>query len=126
MVRGFNNSIKIKDEVFDIQTEDSGTKNPVISTLVFKDGMVVFSKKTSYADILKFEKLETAVKEVMREQHLAAIKALETGLYLKATKDSSESIGKGVKEVLNKNEEGGKGIDEIILSYIKPEKEPDK
>ncbi len=79
MLLGLNQNIRYRGKLYHIQTEDGGRKNPVITTLVFRDGTIVASRKTSYADILKFERLEEVVRELMREQHLSLIKALLNG-----------------------------------------------
>ncbi|MEE9614718.1 MAG: hypothetical protein V3W31_07165 [Thermodesulfobacteriota bacterium] len=68
-------------EVFHVQTEDGGMKNPVITTLLFKGGVILASRKTSYADVLKFENLKVVVKELMREQHGSFLKAVKSGQY---------------------------------------------
>ncbi len=81
MQLGINQNIPHKGELYHIQTEDGGEKNPVITTLLFKGGTILASKKTNYADILKSEKLVTAVRELMDEQHASLIKALEEGQF---------------------------------------------
>jgi len=52
MVLGFNHNVTYKGEVFHVQTEDSGVNNPPILTLLYRGGVILCSKKTSYADIL--------------------------------------------------------------------------
>lgn len=78
---GFNHNIDYNGEVYHVQTEDGGAKNPVITTLVFKAGVVVASVKTGYSDIVNAEKCEEAVRELMREQHLAAVAGLRAGRF---------------------------------------------
>ena len=55
MLLGYNHNVTYKGDVFHIQTEDSGVKNPHVITLLYRDGVILCSKKTSYADILKIE-----------------------------------------------------------------------
>ena len=75
MVVGFNHNVKYKGEVFHIQTEDSGVANPHIITLLYRGGTILASKKTSYADIIKIEKLDQVVEELMKEQHKEMMRA---------------------------------------------------
>jgi hypothetical protein len=117
MISGYNNNVLIKGEVFHIQTEDGGTNNPVISTVVFKAGQVVLSKKTNYADIIKFEKLETALKEIMKEQHIATLKALRDEFNSDNTDKTSEKTGDIVKDIKNNESLIDKAIDGIIQRY---------
>jgi len=79
MVLGFNHNVMYKGEVFHVQTEDSGVANPHIITLLYKGGVILCSKKTSYADILKMENLEDVVQELMKEQHKELMRRLKTG-----------------------------------------------
>jgi hypothetical protein len=79
MVLGFNHNLMYKGEVFHVQTEDSGVANPHIITLLYRGGVIISSKKTSYADILKMDKLEVVVEELMKEQHKEMMRRLKAG-----------------------------------------------
>jgi hypothetical protein len=45
MLLGYNHNINYKGSVFHIQTEDSGIKNPHIITLLYREGVILCSKK---------------------------------------------------------------------------------
>lgn len=79
MVLGFNHNLQYKGEVFHVQTEDSGVANPHIITLLYRGGVIISSKKTSYSDILKMDNLEVVVEELMKEQHKDMMRRLKTG-----------------------------------------------
>lgn len=79
MVLGFNHNVQYKGEVFHVQTEDSGVANPHIITLLYRGGVILCSKKTSYADILKMDNLEVVVEELMKEQHKDMMRRLKAG-----------------------------------------------
>ena len=79
MVVGFNHNVRYKDQVFHIQTEDSGLKSPHIITLLYVGGTILASKKTSYADISKVDNLEAVVEELMKEQHKDMLRKLKNG-----------------------------------------------
>lgn len=79
MVLGFNHNLKYKGEVFHVQTEDSGVANPHIITLLYRGGVIISSKKTSYSDILKMDNLEVVVEELMKEQHKDMMRRLKSG-----------------------------------------------
>ncbi|MEI6208695.1 MAG: hypothetical protein WCP20_18115 [Desulfuromonadales bacterium] len=79
MVLGFNHNIQYKGETFHVQTEDSGIVNPHIITLLYRGGVIICSKKTNYADILKMENLEVVVDELMKEQHKDMMRRLKSG-----------------------------------------------
>lgn len=132
MQLGFNENVIHKGTVYHIQTEDGGRKNPVITTLLFKEGVIMSSKRTSYADIIKSDKLDLVVKEIMRDQHGTMLKNLKHGVFDKdkkeiaavppqakpAEKPAPKGFERGVEE-----KEGGqliseKSLDDIILEYL--------
>jgi len=76
---GFNHNIMYKGEVFHVQTEDSGIANPHIITLIYREGAIIASRKTSYADIIKVDNLERVVEELMKEQHKGMLRRLKNG-----------------------------------------------
>lgn len=79
MVVGFNHNVMYKGEVFHVQTEDSGTANPHIVTLIYREGTIIAARKTSYADIIKVDNLERVVEELMKEQHKGMLRRLKNG-----------------------------------------------
>ena len=79
MVLGFNHNVMYKGEIFHVQTEDSGVNNPHIITLLYKGGVILCSKKTSYADILMMDNLESVVEELMKAQHKELMRRLKSG-----------------------------------------------
>lgn len=79
MVVGFNHNVVYKREVFHVQTEDSGRANPQITTLLYRGGTIIASKKVSYADIIKIDNLEKVVEDLMKEQHKEMLRRLKNG-----------------------------------------------
>ncbi|MSM40512.1 MAG: hypothetical protein GJT30_12925 [Geobacter sp.] len=79
MVVGFNHNVVYKREVFHVQTEDSGRVNPQITTLLYRGGTIIASKKVSYADIIKIDNLEAVVEDLMKEQHKEMLRRLKNG-----------------------------------------------
>jgi hypothetical protein len=83
---GINQDIVFKDERFHVQTEDSGVKRPVITTTLFKGGVVVVARKINYEDRLGSEDLEKEVTELMQTLHEDVICALKKGEFEKLKK----------------------------------------
>lgn len=79
MILGYNHNVMYKGEVFHVQTEDSGIKNPHIITLLYQGGTILASKKTTYADIVTFENLDMLVDELMKDQHKGMLRSLKSG-----------------------------------------------
>lgn len=79
MLLGYNHNITYKGEVYHVQTEDSGLRNPHIVTLLYRDGVILCSHKTGYADILKIDSLEAVIEDLMKEQHKEMMRRLKNG-----------------------------------------------
>ncbi len=125
MVVGFNHNIRYKNEIFHIQTEDGGIKNPFITTLLYIGGTIIASKKTGYADIIKVEMLDQVVEDLMKEQHKEMLRRLKSGEF-----DDRAFSGSSPSEPQEPNEtpatstdpgettETRQNLDEIILDYL--------
>ena len=79
MITGFNTDINHQGTVFHIQTEDGGSNNPVIVSLVYQGGRILASKKTSYAQIMGTDGFLSQLRQMLENQHTAMIKAVQSG-----------------------------------------------
>ena len=79
MLTGYNTDIKHEDVIYHVQTEDGGTENPVIVSLIYQGGRILASKKTSYAHLLGSQDLISRIRALLEQQHRAMIKAILTG-----------------------------------------------
>ncbi|NOY52808.1 MAG: hypothetical protein GXP58_04220 [Deltaproteobacteria bacterium] len=113
MLTGYNTDFVYKDNNFHVQTEDNGIKNPVIVTLLYKEGKILCSRKLSYADILKADCLENVIRNLMKEQHKQMIMDLRDGRFEEKTKDP---------QAAEPSEEAS--LDEIILDYLSDGDDP--
>ncbi|HEY8945276.1 MAG TPA: FHA domain-containing protein [Polyangiaceae bacterium] len=79
---GFNNNIKSHDQLFHVQTEDSGLDQPHVITHLFADGgRVIKSHKRSYAADVSKPNVGELVRELMKAQHLEMVLALREGRF---------------------------------------------
>ncbi len=79
MLTGYNTDFKFQNKIYHVQTEDGGVSSPYITSLLYHQGAILASRKTSYADILKADCLEEVVRELMMEQHKQMIRDLMQG-----------------------------------------------
>jgi hypothetical protein len=79
MLTGYNTDFKFQGQVYHCQTEDGGHNNPYITSLMYHQGAILASRKTSYADIIKADCLDDVVRELMMEQHKQMIRDLMQG-----------------------------------------------
>jgi hypothetical protein len=76
-VLGFNHNVRHKGWVFHVQTEDSGVTQPHIYTHLFREGIIIATRKIVYDAEADVE----VVKGLMQAQHKAVLKELKGGLY---------------------------------------------
>jgi hypothetical protein len=79
MLTGYNTDFKFQGKIYHVQTEDGGANSPFITSLLYHQGAILASRKTSYADILKADCLDEVVRELMMEQHKQMIRDLMQG-----------------------------------------------
>src|SRR5436305_6732936 len=79
MITGYNTDVRHGEVVFHVQTEDKGTANPFIESLVYVGGQVLASKRASYAELLAEGKEEKEIIAFMDHQHRTMIAAIRHG-----------------------------------------------
>jgi hypothetical protein len=79
MLTGYNTDFKYQGKIYHVQTEDGGANSPYITSLLYHQGAILASRKTSYADIIKADCLDEVVRELMMEQHKQMIRDLMQG-----------------------------------------------
>ncbi len=79
---GFNNNIKFLNQVFHVQTEDSGLDQPHVVTHLFADGgRIIKSHKRSYAEQVLRADVAEFVRGLMKAQHLEMVLMLRQGRF---------------------------------------------
>ena len=82
MITGFNTDIRHGDRVFHVQTEDRGTANPIVESLVYVGGQILLSKRSPYSDlVIEGKPDEKAVRQLMDLQHRRIIEAIRRGRF---------------------------------------------
>lgn len=81
MITGYNTDVRHAEVAFHVQTEDKGTSNPLIESLVYVGGQVVTARRSSYSDLLADGKGEAEVVRLMERQHRTMIAAIKSGRF---------------------------------------------
>jgi len=139
MLTGYNTDFKFQGKIYHCQTEDGGVNSPSITSLMYYQGAILASRKTSYADILKADCLDEVVRELMMEQHKQMIRDLmqgKLGLNANAPLESANQPAPPPKPVAapvaapareekpvakSAPPEEEKGLDDIILDFLAQE-----
>ena len=125
MLIGYNTNVPYKGVIYHVQTEDSGLKSHSIVTLLYHQGAILRSVKTSYAHIIGSPDFEKQLKNLMKLQHREAIKELLTGKgEAKLPGDKQEPIPQPeeksavMPEKSESKKKAPKSLDEILLEHI--------
>lgn len=102
VITGFNTDVKFRGVVYHVQTEDKGTTNPLIETLIYKGGEILGSRRLPYKDLVA-EGDEAAITKLMEDQHNGVIMEVKRGKFAPATDQT-------VIEDLS--------LDELVLAYL--------
>jgi hypothetical protein len=124
MLVGYNTNVPYKGNLYHVQTEDSGTRNPVVVTLLYIRGTILASKKTSYAHLVSDPAYKEAVRELMKEQHKTMIKELIRGVHTgQESPEPPESqaapeAAQAEQPEPEQKQQASKSLDDILLDYI--------
>jgi hypothetical protein len=139
MLTGYNTDIKHEGIVYHVQTEDGGTDNPVIVSLVYQGGRILASRKTSYAKLLGAGDIMSQLRDLLEKQHREMIQSIRNGT-LGAVQDkgsAGETVappppgqpGKHIEpkpsadagSAPSKGSASEKNLDQVILEYLASE-----
>ena len=107
VITGFNSDVKYKGKVYHVQTEDKGTENPLIETLIYKGGEILASRRLPYKDLIEGDDTEAAISHLMEEQHNTMILEVKRGSYASAE-----------EEVPAEEPSEDLSLDEIVLTFL--------
>ncbi len=103
VITGFNSDVKHRGQVYHVQTEDKGTENPMIETLIYKGGEILASRRLPYADLIEGDDTEGAISHLMEEQHNTMILEVKRGGFAPAVDEQpNEDLS----------------LDEIVLTFL--------
>lgn len=71
----FGSNITVKDVTYHVQTEDTGRKGCKIVSRVYRQGEVVFTRKSDYSHLLKLKEPDSKIRALMENQHKTTIDA---------------------------------------------------
>jgi hypothetical protein len=102
VITGFNTDVKYRGVVYHVQTEDKGTANPLIETLIYKGGEILGSRRLPYADLVTRGD-EAAITKLMEDQHKGMIMEVKRGRFdLASDRTMIEDLS----------------LDDLVLAYL--------
>lgn len=79
MLPGINTDVTRDGVDYHVQTEDLGAKNPIIVTLVYRDGAVIFRDTLDYGQTLAAEPSPSLLRSLMDAQHRRVLRHVSDG-----------------------------------------------
>jgi len=79
MLTGFNTDVRHGSVVLHVQTEDKGSANPLIESLVYLGGQILDRERSNYQDLLDNGRGIEAVVQLMERQHRGVIERIRRG-----------------------------------------------
>jgi len=110
MITGFNTDVEYNGRVYHIQTEDKGTSNPIIESLICVGGEVLASRRTPYGELLRSGLDERVLSGQVVAQHHRMIMDVRQGKY---DPEGVKPFGAGIIS--------DRGFEEVVLGYLSTE-----
>ncbi len=128
VLTGYNTDIDFRGMTYHVQTEDKGTSNPVIESLVYANGEILYSRRTQYRELVDEGIDLKAVASLMDRQHRTIVEAIRRGMLEELSSRSevaSESDDTAVSTArpLVGTEGEDRTLDQVILEYLEAQKE---
>lgn len=79
VLTGYNTDIEHGGITYHVQTEDKGRSNPFVESLVYASGEILYSRRTSYRDLVEREVPADTVASMMERQHREIVSAIGDG-----------------------------------------------
>jgi hypothetical protein len=79
MITGFNTDVPHDGHVYHVQTEDGGSGNPFLESLIYVGGTIVAKKLTPYTEQMDEGADQEAIASLLRRQHQIIIAAIKAG-----------------------------------------------
>jgi len=79
VLTGYNTDIDHAGTTYHVQTEDKGRANPIVESLVYARGEILYSRRTSYRDLVEEEVENSAIATLMERQHHTIVEVIRRG-----------------------------------------------
>ncbi len=135
VLTGYNTDIDYTGTTYHVQTEDKGRANPVVESLVYARGEILYSRRTSYQDLVEEEVENDAIAALMERQHHTISEAIRRGRLTQLTEgpepvndDDDTSTSRDQDATAFPVEDTGKEdadeptLDQVILDYLEAQR----
>jgi hypothetical protein len=131
VLTGYNTDIDHAGTTYHVQTEDKGRSNPIVESLVYARGEILYSRRTSYRELVDEEVESNAIATLMERQHHDIVDAIRHGR-LTELSDDPGPVGDDDDTGISRDDVGPPEatgepadapvdeptLDEVILDYL--------
>ncbi|MGD9253817.1 MAG: hypothetical protein PVG92_07800 [Holophagae bacterium] len=131
VLTGYNTDIEYSGTTYHVQTEDKGSSNPLVESLVYTSGEILYTRRTPYHDMVEQQVDKEAVASLMERQHRAIVEAVQRGGLGRLTgslgevEDDDTTVSGGREAVEDQVEEEApenQTLDQVILQYLESQR----
>ncbi len=76
VLTGFNTDIEHSGTTYHVQTEDKGRGNPLVESLVYTSGEILYTRRTPYHDLVE-QDVDREASRLMERQHRSIVDAVQ-------------------------------------------------
>ena len=126
VLTGFNTDIDHSGTTYHVQTEDKGRGNPMVESLVYTSGEILYSRRTPYDDLVEQDVDRETIATLMERQHRSIVDAVHSGGLARLTgkieiaADDDTTITHREAEPVTSEEPS---LDQVILDYLESQRD---
>jgi hypothetical protein len=127
VLTGFNTDIEHSGTTYHVQTEDKGRGNPLVESLVYTSGEILYTRRTPYHDLVEQDVDREAIASLMERQHRSIVDAVQAGGLARLTGEI-EQIAADDDTTITHGEAGAvpgeePSLDQVILDYLEAQRD---
>ncbi len=130
VLTGYNTDIEHSGTTYHVQTEDKGTANPMVESLVYTSGEILYTRRTPYHDLVAENVDRGTIASLMERQHRAIVDAVQRGGLGQLTgavavvddDDTTITHGQDRGEPLRDRPSEEQSLDQVILQYLESQR----
>jgi hypothetical protein len=126
VLTGFNTDIEHSGTTYHVQTEDKGRGNPLVESLVYTSGEILYSRRTPYDDLVEQDVDREAIASLMERQHRSIVDAVQNGGLARLTgkievsaEDDTTITHRDAEAAVNEEP----SLDQVILDYLEAQRD---
>ena len=127
VLTGFNTDIDHSGTTYHVQTEDKGRGNPLVESLVYTSGEILYSRRTPYHDLVEQEVDREAIASLMERQHRSIVDAVQAGGLARLTGEIEEIAAEDDTTITHGEADSAveeePSLDQVILNYLEAQRE---